>query len=49
MTDQIPAIEEAARNVYAALRGGYNERVYEEAMAARYRTRGGWPQSGLIS
>ena len=32
MTDQIPAIEEAARNVYAALRGGYNERVYEEAV-----------------
>ena len=40
MTDQIPAIEEAARNVYAALRGGYNERVYEEAMAVEFRRHG---------
>ena len=40
MTDQIPAIEKAARNVYAALRGGYNERVYEEAMAVEFRRHG---------
>ena len=40
MTDHIETIEKAARDVYAALKGGYNERVYEEAMAVEFRRNG---------
>ena len=40
MTDHTQTIEKAARDVYAALRGGYNERVYEEAMAVEFRRHG---------
>ena len=40
-TDElIEQVAEAAMAVYSALRAGYEERVYEEAMAVEFRDRG---------
>lgn len=33
-------VEEIARQVYSTLRGGYNESVYQQAMAIEFRERG---------
>ena len=33
-------VEEIARQVYGTLRGGYNESVYQQAMAIEFRERG---------
>ena len=41
MDEEVKAtVQEIARQVYGTLRGGYNESVYQQAMAIEFRERG---------